>query len=446
MVTWMGYAVAVASLTAIGALSLEKLCEQTGLPRRFGWLAGLSLALLVPLTASPPAPGGSDTLGPAAGTVPPGVQHRPPAASPVPATIVEPVHTADARVAANSAGRAALALWGLASVAALLLICAVPAAAALARRSWERRRIAGEDVYVSRRFGPALVGVARPAIVIPRWVVRLGDAIAATVVTHEREHARARDHLALLHAGIVVALMPWNPAVWWMFLRLRTAVEIDCDHRVLASGVHPAEYGDLLLGIGSGRPARPFSALAMASSGSMLERRLKAMRNQGSRVCNSTLVLLGCLALGAVAAACGMSAPTAIVPAVNSVLEEAAPAADESPEDVNARVVRTRRETGGLRDTPLSGEGGVLIRGVNRLPSVQLTARSAARDPLVVVDGVPLAGGLETLLAAEPLDIGTAGYFGHPPRRLVEEFGGAAHRGIVFINTQRSPSREGRQP
>ena len=446
MVTWMAYAVAVAALLAIGALSLEKLCEQTGLPRRFGWLAGLSLALLVPLTASPPAPGGSGELVPAAATVPPRVQHRPPPASPVPATIVEPNHNADARVPASSTGRAALALWGLASAAALILVFAVLAAAALARRSWDRQRIAGEHVYVSRRFGPALVGVARPAIVIPRWVVRLGDAVAATVVTHEREHARARDHLALLHAGIVVALMPWNPAVWWMFLRLRTAVEIDCDRRVLASGVHPAEYGHLLLGIGSGRPARPFSALAMASSGSMLERRLKAMRNRGSRVCNFTLALLGCLALGAVAAACGMSAPTAIVPAVNSVLEEAAPAADESPEDVNAGVVRTQRETGGLRDTPLSGEGGVLIRGVNRLPNVQLTARSAARDPLVVVDGVPLAGGLETLLAAEPLDIGTVGYFGHPSRRFAEEFGDAAHRGIVFINTQRSPSREDRQP
>ena len=53
-------------------------------------------------------------------------------------------------------------------------------AAALARGGWDRRRVAGEDVCVSRGFGPALVGVA---------------------------------------------LMPWNPAVWWMFLRFRAAVE-----------------------------------------------------------------------------------------------------------------------------------------------------------------------------------------------------------------------------
>jgi len=60
-----------------------------------------------------------------------------------------------------------------------------------ARHRWERRRIGDEHVYVSRRFGPALVGIARPAIVIPRWVLRLGEAVGTTVVRHEREHARA---------------------------------------------------------------------------------------------------------------------------------------------------------------------------------------------------------------------------------------------------------------
>ena len=586
MVAWMAYAAGAAGLLATGAFLFEKVSEQTGWPRRFAWLAGLALALLVPLFASPPRPTpGTEPLPTAVG---PKAESAPdtPAGLPAAALIGE---TADPGgepgAAPEPAERAALLLWGSASAAALLLICMVLMAAALARGGWDRRRVAGEDVYVSRGFGPALVGVARPAIVIPRWVVRLGDAIVATVVRHEREHARAGDHLALLCAGIVVTLMPWNPAVWWMFLRLRAAVEIDCDRRVLASGIHPAEYGDLLIDIGAGRPARYPFALTMAGSGSLLERRLKAMRNQGEKARNSVLALLGCLALGAVVAACGMSAPTAIVPAVNSVLEDVGPSADESPADANtpaeeppakqgnpdaeaptdqgvagakailaatdengrtrirginespalsltpagvardplvlvdgmlldgglkkllasepldiegigysrepawfeefgdvgsrgiviirtrgsqawgfsvprtlasgelldrqarrlARpVTQTRAETRTLGDTPALEDGAVLIRGINRLPSVELTARSAARDPLVVVDGVPLVGGLDALLAAEPLDIRTAGYFGNPPRRFVEELGDEAHRGIVFINTHRSPSREGR--
>ena len=597
MVTWMAYAAGVAGLLAAGAVLLEWVSEHTGWPRRFAWLAGLVLALLVPLAASPPeSESGAQPVSAESAPTARGVGLYPLADLPSPTPIGE-ARDPGGKAGAGSgrAERAALLLWGSASLAGLLLVCMVLTAAALARGRWDRRRVAGEDVYVSRGFGPALVGVARPAIVIPRWVVRLGDAIVATVVRHEREHARAGDHLTLLGAGIVVALMPWSPAVWWMFLRLRTAVEIDCDRRVLASGIRPSEYGDLLIDIGAGRPARYPFALTMAGSGSLLERRLKAMRNQRERARNSVLALLGCLALGAVAAACGMSAPTAIVPAVNSVLEDVGATADESPRGANARAeepgaeqgnpdaeaqedpgvagaqallaatdengrvrirgvselpalslapdgvardplvlvdgmlldgglkkllasepldiegigysrdptwfeefgdvgsrgiviirttgsqtwgvpaprtlesrelldrqarqldeearrldeearqlprpaTQTRTETRRLRDTPVPANGGVLIRGVNRFPSVELTARSAARDPLVVVDGVPLADGLETLLAAEPLDIRTAGYFGDPPRRLVEEFGDGAHRGILFINTQRSPS------
>lgn len=575
MVTWMAYAAGVAGLLAAGAFLLDKVSEQTGWPRRFAWLAGLTLALLVPLSASPPGPTTTTEPLTTAGAPPEEAEPNTRAGLPSAALIGE---TTDPGGAPGPAERAALFLWGSSSLAALLLVCMVLAASALARRRWDRRHVAGEDVYVSRGFGPALVGVARPAIVIPAWVVRLGDAIVATIVRHEREHARAGDHLALLCAGIVVALMPWNPAVWWMFLRLRTAVEIDCDRRVLASGIHPSEYGNLLIDIGAGRPARYPFALTMAGSGSLLERRLKAMRNHREKARRSVPALLGCLALGTVAAACGMSAPTAILPAVNSVLEEIGPTGDESPDGANAPaeeppagqgnpdakapedpgvpradailaatgqdgrlrirgiselpalsltpdgvardplvlvdgtllddglrkllesepldiegigysreptwfddfgdigsrgiviirtkgsqgwgmearrlseqarrlarpLTRTRTEPRRLTDTRLSEDGGVLIRGINRLPSVQLSARSAARDPLVVVDGVPLAGGLKALLAAKPLDIRTAGYFGEPPRRFADEFGDAAHRGIVFVNTRSTPSRKGR--
>lgn len=56
MVAWMAYAAGAAGLLAAGAFLLEKVSEQTGWPRRFAWLAGLALALLVPLFASPPKP------------------------------------------------------------------------------------------------------------------------------------------------------------------------------------------------------------------------------------------------------------------------------------------------------------------------------------------------------------------------------------------------------
>ena len=543
MLTWMAYAAGVAGLLAAGALALERFCQKTDLPLRFAWLAGLTLAWLVPLSATPPEPAGA-TLVPTVVTA---------------ADVAPPVAAADVALQASEAaplrprdgengpgaGRAALALWAFASLAALAMICTVLIAAALARRRWDRRRIAGEEVYVSREFGPALVGVARPAIVIPGWVLKLGTAIGATVVRHEREHARAWDHLALLYSGLVVAALPWNPAVWWMFLRLRAAVEIDCDRRILASGIPAAEYGDLLLDIGSGRSGRPFFALAMAGSESMLERRLRAMSRGTHKMRVSTLSLLGCVALAAVVVACELPTPIALAPAVNEVLEEPVLVAEEPPDNVDApgvegpdkpgvpgveailaatdqdgviRIrgisrsslsltadgvardplvlvdgvlldgglkallagepldieeigysrsphfftefgdvvsrgivfIRTEGSQGRLdeearwRDAEMSEEGGVLIHGINRSPSVRLSANSVARNPLVLIDGVPLDGGLEALLAGEPFDIGSMGYFRDPPRRFLEEYGDWAARGVVFINTKDSPSQAGR--
>ena len=458
MVTWMAYAAGVACLLAAGALSLDKLCERVGFPRRFAWLAGLTLALLVPLMASPPEPEGSVETVSVAGTVAADVAPRSIDAvrpgSPIGATVAGGEAAAAGETAAAGPGatdRAALTLWGFASLAALILIGTVLVAAALARRRWDRRWIAGEDVYVSRRFGPALVGVARPAIVIPRWVFRLGDAVGATVVRHEREHARAWDHLALLYSGLVVAAMPWNPAAWWMLLRLRTAVEIDCDRRVVASGIPAAEYGDLLLDIGSGRPVQPFFATTLVGSQSMLERRLKAMRNQGIKVRKSALLLLGCTAVAAMAVACGVPAPKGIAPAVNEALEDPAEAAAEVADEAGAPQAvappsRPGRPTVAVAETPpqpaVGQDGDIVIRGINKAPVVHLSADIVARDPLVLVDGILLDGGLTALLAGEPLDIQWVGFSRDP--QLIPELGDQASRGMVVIGTAGGQTVEGR--
>lgn len=416
MVTWMAYAAGVACLLAAGALSLDKLCERVAFPRRFAWLAALTLALLVPLMASPPEPQGGAGTAPA-GTMTAEVARRGVDADQPNSPIGRTVAGGDPATAGpGPMDRAALTLWGFASLAVLILIGTVLVAAALARRCWERRTIAGEVVYISRRFGPALVGVTKPAIVIPRWVVRLGDAVEATVVRHEREHARARDHLALLYSALVVAAMPWNPVVWWMWLRLRTAVEIDCDRRVLASGIPVAEYGDLLLDIGAGRPAQPFFATTLVGSKSMLERRLKAMRNQGIKARKFALLLLGCVAVAATAVACGVPAPQGIAPAVKEALEDPAVAAAET-----------------WPPPPVDDEGRVFIRGINKAPVVSLDSGIVADDPLVLVDGFLLDGGLAELLASEPLNIQWVGFSRDP--ELLPELGDEASRGMVIIGT-----------
>ena len=430
MVTWMAYAAVVAGLLAAGGLALERICAALGWPRRLAWLAVLTLAVAIPLTARPPetVAGGGNAGEPMATVVE--EASLPEAGTP----------TAGERSGAEGgdtnpapADRAALFVWSLATLATLALLGSVVILSSWARRCWKRRWIGGEEVYVSRDFGPALVGLARPAVVIPRWVLKLGAAVSSTAVKHEREHARAGDHVALLYAGLVAAAFPWSPAIWWMCRRLRTAVEIDCDRRLIRSGIPAAEYGSLLLGIGTVRPRRQVFALSLAGSESQLERRLKAMMetavgtgNGRKQMKKAGVVLLSVLVAGTVTIACEVPPPTAIAPAVNEVLGEG------EQEDEERSSLNRRFKGGSIR---ITGTRRVLIRGIDSLPSVSLSAHKAAANPLVLVDGVLLEGGLNALLAGEPLDIQGIGYSEDPTR--FGDFEEDEGRGIVLIHTEK---------
>ncbi len=55
----------------------------------------------------------------------------------------------------------------------------------------------------------------------------------AIALAHEREHIMARDRLLSLFALVLLIVMPWNPALHWQVRRLRLAIEVDCDARVV---------------------------------------------------------------------------------------------------------------------------------------------------------------------------------------------------------------------
>src|SRR5262249_13025835 len=103
------------------------------------------------------------------------------------------------------------------------------------RRRWRPQRILGVDVLVSQRTGPALVGAVSPAIVVPEWALEMDASQLSLMLRHEEEHRRVGDAQLLAAAQMVLMVMPWNVALWWQILRLRAAVELDCDARVLRS-------------------------------------------------------------------------------------------------------------------------------------------------------------------------------------------------------------------
>ena len=144
-------------------------------------------------------------------------------------------------------------------------------------RGCPSRIVDGERVLVSSDFGPAVVGVVRPQIVLPEWALAMRDTDRRIIVAHETEHRQAGDPLLATAALIAVAALPWNVALWWQLRRLRLAIEIDCDRRVVSRRGHdPYAYGMLLLAARE-HASGVTPALAMAATRSGLGRRVEAL-------------------------------------------------------------------------------------------------------------------------------------------------------------------------
>lgn len=369
MIAWMLYAALVGAIVAVGGLALERLAAAMGQPRRIAWLAALKLAVAIPLTGIWRSPE----------TAPAVVE----AATPEPAAVaggtVENLWSVIPTLPVPedvSTGRIALFAWGAGSLASLAVLAGVLVLIARGRRRWERRNVHGTEVYVSRRFGPALVGVARPEVVIPAWVLDLEPTARETVIRHEAEHARARDHLVLLYGGLLAAAFPWSPAIWWMYRRLRAAVELDCDQRVLASGIGVADYGDVLLGAGCRSRGRWGFSPAMGQPESLLERRLKTMSETGRKPSGGYVALLVAVVVGALAAACDTPVPTEVREAFEEVMaEEEAQGADGQTDWVERFL---HAKAFGSRPAPLLFVDGVRIRKSEDLPE---SARGWLWDP-----------------------------------------------------------------
>jgi beta-lactamase regulating signal transducer with metallopeptidase domain len=137
--------------------------------------------------------------------------------------------------------------------------------------------------------------------VLPEWALAIGESDRRTIIAHEMEHRQARDPLLASLALMVIAAFPWNAALWWQLRRLRLAIEIDCDRRVVSRHAHdPRAYGMLLLATRE-RASRlmPAIAMAMTPMRSGLGRRVQALVDGRPK---STAHRLGALAAAVVLA------------------------------------------------------------------------------------------------------------------------------------------------
>jgi TonB family protein len=366
---WMLYCLAVGALVTLGALALERAMRAFRLPQRWVWAAAMVLTLAVPAAvrwlprATEPAAAGAVLGGPA------------------------DVRIGAAAAAEAGAGFDLSALDGpllLGWMGSGLVVLAALGAASLLlarrRRGWRAAVVDGVPVLLSPDTGPAVVGLVRSRIVLPAWVMDADPAARTLLLEHEREHLRARDPRLLALGLAAVALAPWNAAAWYQLRRLRLAIEIDCDARVLARRGDVRAYGTLLLEAGRRASSAGWTAAAAFSEpASFLERRIRIMSSRMQRP--RARVVLPALALCAAALAGMRALPAPAVPAPRPA--ESSALQPERPGSAAA----------GDTTRPVLANAQEVVRALDQQYPPQLRAAgitgSASLRILVSAEGVP---------------------------------------------------------
>jgi TonB family protein len=271
---WMLYCVAIATIFVVVGHALERGLHLAARPIRWAWTVALAGSVLMPTAAWLWPEAFTAVALPAAERA-----SSPPSVAKEGGAETSPVG------AAASHGAFALAdldgvlrwAWALSSATVILTLAAAALRLSALRRQWRAAVIDGQRVLVSDNLGPAVAGLLPPYVVMPRWALRLGEEQRRLMLAHEGEHLRAGDPWLLAAGTAALVLAPWNVAVWWLLRRLRLAVEIDCDARVLGRGHAVREYGELLLQVGQRSARFLVGAPALGEPRSFLEHRIRRM-------------------------------------------------------------------------------------------------------------------------------------------------------------------------
>lgn len=270
LVLWMGYAVVVGLVVVATAALLEGGIRSR---RRWLWAGAQLLAASLPLVRPVLRRLGASqgTLDVAFGPIAPAVRDALPSLNELGTAASHSITLQEVQ------GPLAGAWVGASLVLGIILLAGILRVRRL-RRNWTAERVDGTDVLVSESLGPAVVGVRRPVIVVPSWVLGLDEAERTLILAHEDEHRRSGDPALLAAALALPVLMPWNPAAWIAFARLREAVETDCDARVLARGGRkPLHYARLLFDVSTRTADAVPVGAGFGERASSLERRIRTM-------------------------------------------------------------------------------------------------------------------------------------------------------------------------
>lgn len=169
---------------------------------------------------------------------------------------------------------------------------------------------------VRANFGPALVGLWQPVLVLPRdFEDRYERRQQALVFAHESAHAAAGD-LRIRTLMLLLAIGQWwNPLGWFALGKLIEDQELACDAQVIAANPDErASYARTLTAAVLDSSIAPLMC-SLHQSHPLLRRIAMLNRSTPSsrrRLCASLLTLLLALAMSAVVWAADAAAPTGV--------------------------------------------------------------------------------------------------------------------------------------
>ncbi len=313
----------ITMLLAAAAWAGDQALRPSGKPVRWVWLAALLGGLLIPVASKLGLDLRLAALTPSRGTL---------------SDLRIPVFVTDLGTFANSpaveSGRTILdatliSLWAGGTALVLGYVALSWRRLAKRRRHWPPRSLEGGTVLVSHSTGPAVMGLVRSSIVLPRWTFDLPPEKQRVILLHEREHQRAGDTRLLTLGLLCAAAMPWNPVGWWLLRRLRLATEQDCDLRVVRCGIPARSYGSVLLEVGERGSTVPLPLAAVFAPKSLLEKRIRALVGARPRFRAGRMAVGSSAAVLLLGIACSVPTPSEFDDANATPNERISP--DETP-------------------------------------------------------------------------------------------------------------------
>lgn len=283
--TVMLYSLVIALLVSGSALTSERILAELQLPRRFIWFVALLLSLALPTYTLLTNAGADGLTIEASGQTVSGAQFVSPSTPIKPTSVVgieiqKPFNTWPNWYEFSTP----FAIFWIASSASILLFYFLSWLFLRRKLSHAKKRhLDGTEVRILDEYGPSVFGFFRPQIILPGWLFDSDPSLQQIVLKHERQHIQAHDQLTLFAALMLIAAAPWNLPLWWQLRRLRCAIEIDCDARILRDATSEKEYGEALVKVQQHRARMPMGAIALIEPVTQLERRIQIMMNRKNR-------------------------------------------------------------------------------------------------------------------------------------------------------------------